>query len=397
MAKNQLSALAPSAKNLRRVRRRVRVWSFLFEIIASRWMKLTVSGLEQIPKAQPILILTNHTGFFDPLIVGRAVRQEVIFLATESNFREGLLGRFFVYFGAVPKMKYTADLRAIITLKRWAEAGANIGLFPEGERTWDGRRLPLVPGIEKLARLLGLPLVIMRIYNGFRQSPRWAPHFRRGRIHVEIDPPYKLDSSVSLEDIRSHIEQGITVDALEGLRFPVKSKGLSVGITNVAWACPTCFRIEGLKEDFNKIQCWKCNSQWQIDSDSQFVGEGKTPSYTLPQVVDRIRAHHSNLTNNPSNGYEPLIQSPNTTVKDISGSYPKIIGQGKLKLTKDMLYIEGSLPWKIPIHSLETVTVDMRRRLTFRIGQRYLEAVIPNESVLKWEWFLHYLKASTRH
>ena len=36
----------------------------------------------------------------------------------------------------------------------------------------------------------------------------------------------------------------------------------------------------------------------------------------------------------------------------------------------------------------------MRRRLTLRAGQRYLEAVIPHESVLKWEWFVKRWRSS---
>ena len=179
MAARQLTALAPSARNLAVVRRRVRLWKPPFAAATARWVRLTVAGREQLPRRQPCLFLANHTGFFDPTIVVRAAGESVTMLATESNFREGPIGRFFVYFGAVPKMKYTADARAIITLKRWAEAGAHVGLFPEGERTWDGRRLPL------------------RIYNGFRQSPRWAPRQRRGRIHVALDPPVLFDRATS--------------------------------------------------------------------------------------------------------------------------------------------------------------------------------------------------------
>lgn len=50
--------------------------------------------------------------------------------------------------------------------------------------------------------------------------------------------------------------------------------------------------------------------------------------------------------------------------------------------------MEGPQPWRLPIGQVEAITVDMRRRLTLRSGQRYLEAVLPRESVLKWEWFV---------
>ena len=386
MAGRQLTALVPSARNLALVRRRVRLWKPPFEAVTSRWVRLTVAGREALPRRQPFLFLANHSGFFDPPIMVRAAGEAVTILATESNFREGPIGRFFVHFGAVPKMKYTADARAIITLKRWADAGAHVGLFPEGERTWDGRRLPLVPGIEKLVRLLGLPLVTMRIYNGFRQSPRWAPRLRRGRIHVELDPPRQFDRRTPPAEIKRYLEERITVDALGEPRFPVAGGALAQGIANVAWACPRCYLIDGLQELGSQLRCRGCAARWGVDCDGRLRGRDGAASYTLPQVVDRIRAHYAAAPGAP--GRDPLPASEPMTLLDIRPRQPRVVGRGRLRLTRDELLVEGEQPWQLPVHQAEAITVDMRRRLTLRAGQRYLEAVIPHESVLKWEWFL---------
>ena len=377
------------------VRRRVGRWKPPFVAATSRWVRLTVSGREFLPPRQPFLFLANHTGFFDPPVMVRAAGEAVTILATESNFREGPIGRFFVHFGAVPKMKYTADARAIITLKRWADAGAHVGLFPEGERTWDGRRLPLVPGIEKLVRLLALPLVTMRIYNGFRQSPRWAPGLRRGRIHVELDPPRQFARRTPLAEIRSYLEERITVDALSEPRFPVAGGGLAQGIANVAWACPRCFRIDGLQEAGNRLQCRGCRARWRVDWDSRLRGRDGVSSYTLPQVVDRIRAHYAAAADAGAGG-GPLPASAPMTLLDIRPRRPRVVGSGRLRLASDELLVEGPQPWRLPLHQVAAITVDMRRRLTLRAGQRYLEAVIPRESVLKWEWFVKRQQAATR-
>ena len=386
MAGRQLTALVPSARNLALVRRRVRLWKPPFEAVTSRWVRLTVAGREALPRRQPFLFLANHSGFFDPPIMVRAAGEAVTILATESNFREGPIGRFFVHFGAVPKMKYTADARAIITLKRWADAGAHVGLFPEGERTWDGRRLPLVPGIEKLVRLLGLPLVTMRIYNGFRQSPRWAPRLRRGRIHVELDPPRQFDRRTPPAEIKRYLEERITVDALGEPRFPVAGGALAQGIANVAWACPRCYLIDGLQELGSQLRCRGCAARWGVDCDGRLRGRDGAASYTLPQVVDRIRAHYAAAPGAPRR--DPLPASEPMTLLDIRPRQPRVVGRGRLRLTRDELLVEGEQPWQLPVHQAEAITVDMRRRLTLRAGQRYLEAVIPHESVLKWEWFL---------
>ena len=360
MAARQLPPLQPSARNLARVRRRVRLWRPPFVAAMSRWVRLTVAGRDRVPKRQAALFLANHTGFFDPPIVVRAAGDPVTMLATASNFREGPLGRFFVYFGSVPKMKYTADARAIINLKRWVDAGAYVGLFPEGERTWDGRHLPLVPGIEKLVRLLNVPLVTMRIYNGFRQAPRWSPRFRRGAVHVELDEPRHFARGTPLSEIRDYIEQRIAVDALAAPSYPVAGSGFAQGIANVAWACPQCFLIDGLHEAGNTLACNGCGGLWRVDADGRLNGRRGAPTYTLPEVVDRIRSHHDAVA---GDGLLPPPSEP-MTLLDITSGHAREVAAGALRLTADELLIEGSATWRLPLEQVQSITVDMRRRLT---------------------------------
>ena len=392
MAARQLPPLQPSTRNLDLVRRRVRLWRPPFVAAMSRWVRLSVAGRERVPRRQPVLFLANHTGFFDPPIMVRAAGDPVTMLATASNFREGPLGRFFVHFGAVPKMKYTADARAIINLKRWADAGAYVGLFPEGERTWDGRPLPLAPGIEKLVRLLDVPLVTMRIYNGFRQSPRWSPRFRRGAVHVELDKPRHFDRGTPLADIRRYIEERIAVDALTAPRYPVAGSGFARGLANVAWACPQCFLIDGLREAGNRLTCEHCGGLWRVDADSRLNGRFGAATFTLPEVVDRIRSHHGGA--NTGAVALPPPSEP-MTLLDITSGRPREVAAGALRVTASEVLIEGSETWRLPLAQVQSITVDMRRRLTFHAGKRYLEAVIARESVLKWEWFVKRLQRTT--
>ena len=288
-------------------------------------------------------------------------------------------------------MKYTADARAIINLKRWADAGAYVGLFPEGERTWDGRPLPLAPGIEKLVRLLDVPLVTMRIYNGFRQSPRWSPRFRRGAVHVEMDEPRHFARATPLSEIRRYIEERIAVDALSAPRYPVAGSGFARGIANVAWACPQCLLIDGLQRSGQHARVPRLpRGRWRVDADARLNGRRGAATYTLPHAVDRIRRHHDGAA--ADHRLLPPASEP-MSLLDITSGHPREVAAGALRLTADELHVDGAAPWRLPIDRVQSITVDMRRRLTFHVGKRYLEAVIPRESVLKWEWFVKRLQA----
>ena len=390
MAKTRLKTVKPTAKNLTLIQKRARIWIPLLNRMISRWVKVSFSGQNNIPENEPVLFLANHCSFFDPLLLGAAATKQVNFLATESNFRNGIIGRFFVHHGAIPKMKYTSDARAIISLKKWADLGANIGIFPEGERTWDGKPLPVVSGTEKLVKLLDLPIVTLRIYNGFRQSPRWAKRLRIGRIHIEVDPPYEFDPTASLIEIRKYIENHIAVDALNSPRFPVKGKSFSEGLSNVVWACPNCFKIDSLIEYTSRLTCSNCLKSWHIDYDANLLGEKKC--FSLPEAIQKIQTHYKNEL---SNSFTTPVLSEPLTLFNISEDRPKKVGSGTMRLTKDELIIEGTLTWAVAIKDITTITVDMRRRLTIRVGKKYFEILAPTESVLKWEWFIKELKASS--
>ena len=384
MASRSLPYVAPSRENLHRLRVRVRLASSLFRLGMHRWAPLVSRGAEQLDPQQPYLFLANHTGLFDPPSLVIAARRHISMLATESNFRSSVIGRFIVTFGGVPKKKYTADVRAIMQLCGWAQLGASIGVFPEGQRSWDGQPLPLVPGIEKLVSLLGLPVVTSRIRNAYRQSPRWAERMRRGTVQVEFDPPRTFDAATPREQIREYIRRQIAVDPMEEPRFDLTGGDLAAGISNVAWACPVCAEIGSFLEEGNRLRCSHCQSRWRVDWDSCLVSLDGGRTYALPEVVALAEARQ--LSGDRFHR-QVILQSQPMKLWDITGDWPRLIGEGILQLQQDQLVVEGPIPWTAPLDAVSAPTVDMRRRLTLRVGHRYLEAEMARESVLKWVWF----------
>ena len=237
--RRRLNPLPPTPRNRRRIESRVK-WLGLLVRYGLRPVVRTTFGPSE-PLREPALVVSNHSSLLDPMFLSLAVGRAVHFLSTELAFSGGAMGWVNQFFGAVPKRKFTADPRAILRLRRWRDLGGSIGLFPEGERTWDGRPLPILPGVEKLVRVMDLPVVTVRVYNGWRQSPRWAATLRRGRVHVEVDPPRRFAGSDSLASIRRYIGERISVDAEDGPSWPVRGRRLAAGsATCCSPAPPVC-------------------------------------------------------------------------------------------------------------------------------------------------------------
>ena len=391
--RRRLTPLPPTPRNRRRIESRVR-WLGLLVRYGLRPVVRTTFGPSE-PLREPALVVSNHSSLLDPMFLSLAVGRAVHFLSTELTFSGGAMGWVNRFFGAVPKRKFTADPRAILRLRRWRNLGGSIGLFPEGERTWDGRPLPILPGVEKLVRMMDLPVVTVRVYNGWRQSPRWAATLRRGRVHVEVDPPRRFTGSDSLESIRRYLEEHISVDAEEGPCWPVRGRRLAAGIGNVLFACPACLRLDAIDERGDTAACISCGAVWRVDTESRLHPATGGEPMTLRAAADRIRDRFPEPWL-PAGGALPageLLKSEPVRLYDVTDPDPLLMGRGSLVLTAESLRVTGMTPWSIPLAELRAEAVDLKRRLNFSTRRRVFEVVMPRESVIKWELFLHHVRS----
>ena len=390
--RRRLSPLPPTRRNRRRIEARVK-WLGLLVRYGFRPVVRTTFGPRE-PLREPALVVSNHSSLLDPMFLSLAVGRAVHFLSTELVFSGGAMGWVNQFFGAVPKRKFTADPRAILRLRRWRDLGGSIGLFPEGERTWDGRPLPILPGVEKLVRAMDLPVVTVRVYNGWRQSPRWATTLRRGRVHVEVDPPRRFTAGESLASIRRYIEDRISVDAEDGPSWPVRGRRLAAGIGNVLFACPSCLRLDAIDERGDIASCRHCGAAWRVDTESRLHPANGGRPLTLRAAADSIRGRFPEPWL-PAHGPLPagaLLASEPIRLYDVTDPDPLLVGCGPVTLTAESLRVTGITPWSIPIAEIRAEAVDLKRRLNFSSRRRVFEVVMPSESVIKWELFLRHVR-----
>ncbi len=363
----------------------VRIWA----------QQLTTEGKDHVPLDQPSLILSNHSSLLDPLSILFTMPRYAQFMATQSLF-ESVLGRILAWWGVVPKKKFTADTRSIRLLKGWTNAGSPVALFPEGQRTWDGRPIPLLEGVEKLVRLLDVPVVTARIYNGDRVWPRWAPRPRRGRVHVIYDPPLVFERRSDPKLIRETITQRIQVEP-DIHRYPVRGKDLAIGLANLLFACPTCGVVEALVELGNQISCVHCESRWRVDTQNMLSSVDGGSKLSISQAWDIVRKRlaQQNWVTDPVRFDQDgvIMESGELSLFDVSEDAPELIGTGRIKLTSEGLQLDGNSPWSLPFRELRSVSAEQRDRLYFVTKNRCYEPVMPQESVVKWEFVTdHWLR-----
>ena len=382
--------LRPSVEALRTLEQQYALLRPVATLAMRNLSRFTVEGVENIPKEGPVILLMNHVALYDALHIAHSARRPVVFLASRALFKGDLRGRFLQAMGMIPKRKFTPDTRAIRTLRGWAEAGAAVGIFPEGERSWDGNPLPMVPGIGKLVRFLNAPVVTAQIHNGDHHWPRWAIHHRATRVHVKFSAPVRFDRRQDPQEIEQYIRDHIFPSSREMLRWPVRGKNLAHGLENLLFRCPQCRQTETLTTSANTITCSACTASWTIDAASNLSARSG------PARDTTVAAEASRLCHEVETGWTPESQDGTTLMRsgpgemyDQSGDIVRSLGPGYLALTPDSLVWHGEQEdIIIPRSELRAATIEERRRLWLLTSERILEPDLPEDSIVKWGWIV---------
>lgn len=383
---------SPSPENLALIQQRARWGLPLIRSLLWPLVRIEVEGQENVPRAGPCLVLCNHISMLDPVLVAVAANRAIQWMGSESLMENPILGRFAILWGIVPKKKFTSDMRSVRELSRWAGLGACVGLFPEGQRPWDGQPLPLQPHTDRLVRAFGVPLVTARLYNADHHWPRWALRPRMGTVKVVFDPPVMFKRDHPLEEIQGYLESHLRVEEQGGPRWPVYGVSLARGVDNLLFACPSCFRFDQLSASGSTVACGACGAAWRVDTQNRLHPKGGGGPELLSAASQRIRAHVQGQGMLDADCFArcgALLESAPIRLLNHDQPRGRLIGEGRLRLYPDRLTLEGS-DWVLPLKDLRSVSAEQRRRLWLRTDKDLFEPVIPIESTCKWEWILEY-------
>ena len=131
--------------------------------------RLSVFGKENIPKA-PVILAANHCSYLDPPILGVSFPRRLRSIAWEGLFKNPVFAWVIRALGAVPvshenKESAAGLLRQVLS---FLEEGSDVLIFPEGQRTDNGRLKELEGGVALLSLRTGAPILPVWIQGTYR-------------------------------------------------------------------------------------------------------------------------------------------------------------------------------------------------------------------------------------
>lgn len=211
-------------------------------------------------KSKTFLALGNHTQDLDPALLVMGTKRYMKFVANAS-LTKGVPGFFLNnLFGIIPREKGASGATVIALIEKNLKAGVSVGMFPEGNKSWDGETEFISKRTAKLAKESGAALVTYKLTGGYLLKPRWASYKRKGPMYGELVNEYTAEQLANMSEeqvykaicddlyVNAYIEQQKNDDHYKG-------KNLAEGFEFAAYICPKCEQIGTIKSNNNQISC----------------------------------------------------------------------------------------------------------------------------------------------
>lgn len=175
----------------------------LFRSAARSLFQIRVRGAENMLRDGPVLVVSNHESFLDPLLVGVHYGDEMHFLARKTLFRPGLKWLYHRW-NAIPVDQEKPDMTSLKSIIRLLKQGRRVLVFPEGARTFDGSLGDAQPGVGLIAAKANVPIQPVRIRGAREALPRGSSRLRFSRVEVHFGEPIYL----SQDDLEAAKQKG---------------------------------------------------------------------------------------------------------------------------------------------------------------------------------------------
>lgn len=292
----------------------------------------------------PCLVLSNHNTDLDPLMVAVAFKHQMHFVASEHIFRQGFVSKLLMWLQApIARQKGGSAAGTVKTMIRTVRDGHSVGLFPEGNRSWDGVTHEVTPSTGKLAKTCGGTLVTFRLKGGYFASPRWAgTRSRRGRCTGEVVGVYTPEQikTMSVSEINDVIRRDLYEDAYEAQKAaPVRFKGsrLAENLETLLFVCPECGKMHTLKSEGDRFFCTSCGMELKFTEAGFFEGE----KLRFDNIRDWNEWQNERIRELcDGSGDEAIFTDDEIELREIhTAESAKVIARGSLTLYRDRLVL----------------------------------------------------------
>lgn len=172
------------------------IYFLIYHRVGTRRMDELKKNLSSLPHDGTVILAANHASYLDPPLIGMIFPRQLRFVAWDGLFKVPIMGPMIRALGAVPvspenKNSAAGLLRQVIG---FIEDGHSVLIFPEGQRTLDGKLQPFEGGTALVSLKTGAPIIPVWIEGTWEAYPPHKLLPRPRKITVTFGDPISPES-----------------------------------------------------------------------------------------------------------------------------------------------------------------------------------------------------------
>lgn len=285
-------------------------WALSYPAVIARKLKINKTNMEGVKP--PYLLLCTHHAFNDFKVTTAAIfphRANYVIAIDGFIGREWLLRQV----GGIGKRKFTNDIQLIRQIRHVLTTQKDIlALYPEARYSLVGTNAVLPASLGKMAKLLGVPVVMLNMHGNYLNSPCWNLHPRKNRLEADMSlifTPLELVNS-SVETINKKINKAFEYDEYRWQKenniiidYPKRAMGLH----KVLYQCAHCKSEYTMSSHDSTLLCNSCHKEWHMSTLGELEAikqaDDESSLYTeFPHIPDWYEAQREYVKEEIRNG-----------------------------------------------------------------------------------------------
>jgi 1-acyl-sn-glycerol-3-phosphate acyltransferase len=165
----------------------------LAKLLTFLYLKAEVRGMENFPKRGPALVVINHLGDADAVLLAASIPGTVDGMGKIELYEHWLVGPLFRAYGVIWVHRGRPDRRAIRAALDGLSQGRLVALAPEGRQSVVGGLEEGTEGAAFLAMRSGAPIVPVAMTGTENEAVYGHMHrWKRARVTLTVGKPFHL-------------------------------------------------------------------------------------------------------------------------------------------------------------------------------------------------------------
>lgn len=247
----------------------------------------------------PYFVLANHASTFDmamSMLVNRPHRTyNVVALDGLYDFTETLMRSI----GTIAKRKFIKDLALLKNMKYVVTKckDAILMMYPEAKYSLQGATSYLPPSLGKLAKFLGVPVVVCHLNGCYVNAPQWHKIYNK---HPRLEAI--VTQAATAEQVRELSEEELQARIVKDFQYDdfkwQKDNGVVIdapyratGLNRILYKCPHCGAAHRMEGKDIYLTCLACGKKWEMTPLGELKAlDGETEFSHIPDWFDWEKA-----------------------------------------------------------------------------------------------------------